>query len=107
MSTINGTSSTLSPPRRRMRRWMWPVAAVILGVAVTVAELLVHLGHRPPSTVALPLRPAGQLSLPGPSSRFDYESLDPDRGLLFIAHLGASQVIEVDIHTNTVVRTIP
>ncbi|MEV3914782.1 hypothetical protein [Streptomyces canus] len=27
--------------------------------------------------------------LPGDGSRFDYESLDAGRGLLFIAHLGA------------------
>lgn len=107
MNTINGTPTTLTPPRWRMRRWMWPLAAVILAVAVAAAALLVHLAHRPPSTVALPLRPAGQISLPGPSSRFDYESLDPERGLLFIAFLGASEVIEVNIRTNTVVRTIP
>jgi len=31
----------------------------------------------------------------------------PERGLLFIAHLGASEVIEVDIRTRQVVRTIP
>ena len=44
---------------------------------------------------------------PGDSSRFDYASLDAGRGLLFIAHLGASQVIEVDVRTQKVVRTIP
>jgi len=46
------------------------------------------------------------LALPGDSSRFDYESLDPGRGLLFIAHLGAGQVIETDIRTSKVVRVI-
>jgi DNA-binding beta-propeller fold protein YncE len=55
----------------------------------------------------LPLRPVGQIVLPGDSSRFDYASLDPGRGLLFIAHLGASEVIEVDLRAQRVVRVIP
>jgi DNA-binding beta-propeller fold protein YncE len=44
--------------------------------------------------------------LPGDNSRFDYASLDPAPGLLFLAHLGASEIIEVDVHTHRVVRTI-
>ncbi len=55
----------------------------------------------------LPLQPVAEIALPGDNSRFDYESLDPQHGLLFIAHLGASEVIEIDIHTQQVVRTIP
>jgi DNA-binding beta-propeller fold protein YncE len=45
--------------------------------------------------------------LPGGNSRFDYASLDSRRGLLFVAHLGASQVLEVNIRTGRVMRTIP
>lgn len=67
--------------------------------------------NRPPrhpgSDSPLPLRPIGEVPLPGDNSRFDYASLDEHRGLLFIAHLGASEVIEVDVHANQVVRTIP
>ena len=55
----------------------------------------------------LPLRSVGEVPLPGDSSRFDYASLDEQRGILFIAHLGASEIVEVDIHANQVVRTIP
>jgi hypothetical protein len=55
----------------------------------------------------LPLRSVGEVALPGDNSRFDYASLDSGRGVLFVAHLGASEVIEVDVHSNTVVRTIP
>lgn len=55
----------------------------------------------------LPLRSVGEVPLPGDNSRFDYASLDEQRGLLFIAHLGASEVVEVDIHADKVVRTIP
>jgi hypothetical protein len=56
--------------------------------------------------MALPLRHVSDLALPGDGSRFDYASLDPARGLLFIAHLGASEVIEADIHAGRIVRTI-
>jgi DNA-binding beta-propeller fold protein YncE len=74
-------------------------------VAVVIAVMLSRDGGQPRKE-ALPLRQVKEIALPGNSSRFDYESLDPDRGLLFIAHLGAGQVIEVDVRTNRVVRTI-
>ena len=44
--------------------------------------------------------------MPGDGSRFDYASLDTGRGLLFVAHVGASEVIEVDVHAHRVMRTI-
>jgi DNA-binding beta-propeller fold protein YncE len=53
------------------------------------------------------LRVITRIPLPGGNSRFDYASLDSRRGLLFVAHLGASQVLEVNIRTDRVVRTIP
>jgi DNA-binding beta-propeller fold protein YncE len=52
------------------------------------------------------LRVVGRIPLPGGNSRFDYASLDPGRGLLFVAHLGASQVIEINVKTDQVVGTI-
>jgi DNA-binding beta-propeller fold protein YncE len=56
---------------------------------------------------ALPLRAVGEITLPEDNSRFDYASLDAQRGLLFIAHLGAGVVVEVDVRADRVVRTIP
>ena len=41
--------------------------------------------------------------LPGDTSRFDYESLDPERHLLFVAHLGASEVLAFDTESRKVV----
>jgi len=78
----------------------------VIAATVTLV-LVVARGGRQPTPVPLGLRPAATIPLPGDSSRFDYASLDAGRGLLFIAHLGAGQVIEVDIHTQKVVRTIP
>jgi hypothetical protein len=84
-----------------------------LSVAVAVVSIVV-IGCSPatshhsssPQAPPLPLRPVGELALPGNNSRFDYASLDSGRGLLFIAHLGAGEVIEVDVHASTVLRTI-
>jgi DNA-binding beta-propeller fold protein YncE len=53
------------------------------------------------------LRLVSEIGLPGDTSRLDYASLDTQRGLLFIAHLGASEVVEVDVRAHRVVRTIP
>ena len=74
--------------------------------AIVAAVILPGLLRTSNAGPALPLRQAGVLALPGGSTRFDYESLDPGRGLLFIAHLGDSQVIETDVRTSRVVRII-
>ena len=81
-------------------KWLAVVVAAIV-VAVACADKSVQ--H---NTSDLPLRPVGEITLPGDNSRFDYASLDTQKGLLFIAHLGASEVIEVDIRAGRVVRTI-
>jgi DNA-binding beta-propeller fold protein YncE len=90
----------------------WQRALVRLAVVLVVASTLVgacsQAGSHPSShSSPLPLQPVGEVALPGDDSRFDYASLDSGRGLLFIAHLGASEIVEVDVHANTVVRTIP
>jgi DNA-binding beta-propeller fold protein YncE len=77
----------------------------LAAVTAVAAVVLASCGHPSPSSGA-PLRQVGQIPLPGDGSRFDYASLDAQRGLLFLAHLGASRVIEVDVHTHQVVRTI-
>jgi DNA-binding beta-propeller fold protein YncE len=79
-----------------------------IGLAVgATAVVTVGLLTPPHRSLPLPLRHVGDVTLPGGSSRFDYAALDAGRGLLFIAHLGAGEVIEVDVHANRVVRTIP
>lgn len=97
---------------RRIRRsspkiWIGITAAlavVVAAIVVIVVRVTDH-GHQP-AAVALPIRQTGTVSLPGDTSRFDYASLDARAGLLFIAHLGASQVVEVDVNAGRVVRTI-
>jgi DNA-binding beta-propeller fold protein YncE len=87
--------------RRGMARLL--IVAAMIAAACTNRTAAQLQGSEPP----LPLRAVGEVSLPGDNSRFDYASLDEQRGLLFIAHLGASEVVEVDVHANRVLRTIP
>jgi DNA-binding beta-propeller fold protein YncE len=76
-------------------------------VVVAVALVVFNRPAQQSSTSTLPLRAAGEVALPGDNSRFDYASLDPGRGLLFVAHLGASEVVEIDVRAHRVMRTIP
>jgi hypothetical protein len=86
----------------RTRTWWLSRVAGVVGVALVA----VGCSSRQAPSSPLPVRVVGEVALPGDGSRFDYASLDADRGLLFIAHLGASEVIEVDVHAHRVVRTI-
>ncbi len=88
------------------RRLLLPVAGAVV-IAAVVVFVISGLGSTLPARVVLPQRITAQIPLPGDGSRFDYASSDDQRGLLFIAHLGASEVIEVDTRTHQVVRTIP
>lgn len=54
----------------------------------------------------MPLSHIADIPLPGRTSRLDYESFDPDRHLLFIAHLGDSEVIVFDTQASRVVARI-
>lgn len=87
------------------RRTLEQLVLVLAMMAAAVA--CSQPSHHDGSTSSLPLRPVTEIPLLGNNSRFDYESLDAGRGLLFIAHLGASEVIEVDVRAGQVVRIIP
>lgn len=96
-------------PKPLLQRQIPPALRMLLLAAVTVltvAACTLSSGVHSPSGPGLPLRQVATLALPGDTSRFDYTSLDPARGWLFIGHLGAGEVIEVDINSHRVVRTI-
>lgn len=93
--------TTKTTPRRRPLAWP-VIAAALIAAACTKTTTPQHNADLP-----LPLHPVAEIGLPGDDSRFDYANLDAPRGLLFIAHLGASEVIEVDVRAGKVVRTIP
>ena len=49
------------------------------------------------STAAAPLGVIADLPLPGSASRFDYQSLEPEAGRLFVSHMGAGRLVVVDV----------
>ena len=51
----------------------------------------------PASTTEAPLRVVADVPLPGSPSRFDYQSLEPASGRLFISHMGAGQLVVLPI----------
>ncbi|PCE32664.1 YncE family protein [Burkholderia ubonensis] len=55
---------------------------------------------------SLPLTHVADVPLPGRPTRLDYASLDPSRNLLFIAHLGDSEVIVFDTLASRVTARI-
>jgi YVTN family beta-propeller protein len=78
-----------------------------VGTGGLIVGVLLQMAARRESGPLLPLRTLADIPLAGGSSRFDYESLDQQRGLLFIAHLGASLVSVFDTHANRIVANIP
>jgi DNA-binding beta-propeller fold protein YncE len=47
------------------------------------------------------------VELPGKAARFDYQSFDPTAGRLWIAHMGAGEVLAFDVRTRQVVARLP
>ncbi len=54
----------------------------------------------------LPLKQLADVPLGGRPTRLDYASLDPDRHLLFIAHLGDGEVVGFDTRAARVIARI-
>ena len=53
------------------------------------------------------LRKVADIPLPGNASRFDYQSLDPSTGRLYISHMGDGHVVVFDIKTRRVLANLP
>ncbi|CAD6529666.1 hypothetical protein ACFQ3P_12195 [Paraburkholderia sabiae] len=85
------------------------VTMFVMHMSLAIAALVVHhdTNAAPKSAAAeLPLTHVADIPLPGRATRLDYESFDPDRHLLFIAHLGDSEVIVYDTQASRVVGRI-
>ena len=76
-------------------------------MALALVAVLTALGATRAGTESgLPLRTIANVPLPGPSNRFDYTSLDPTTGRLWIAHMDAGELLAFDTRRRRVVRTI-
>src|SRR5215471_10778208 len=53
------------------------------------------------------LRPVAELALPGGTTRFDYQSLDPSTGRLYLSHMGDGTVVVFDTKTDKVLANLP
>jgi DNA-binding beta-propeller fold protein YncE len=53
-----------------------------------------------------PLKTVTDIPLPGPAVRFDYQSLDPTTGTLYIAHMNADHLVIFDTGTRKVLANI-
>ena len=53
------------------------------------------------------MRTVADLPLPGSPTRFDYGSLDPSTGHLFLNHMGMGEVVVVDVATRRVLARLP
>jgi len=60
----------------------------------------------PASTAHAPLRAVTDVPLPGSASRFDYQSLEPPSGRLFISHMGAGQLVVFDVRAGKVIGNL-
>src|SRR2546429_15116 len=60
----------------------------------------------PASTAEAPLRVVADVPLPGSASRFDYQSLEPASGRLFISHMGAGQLVVFDVRAGRVIANL-
>src|SRR5438105_12730552 len=60
----------------------------------------------PAATAEGPLRVVADVPLPGSASRFDYQSLEPASGRLFISHMGAGQLVVVDVRAGRVIANL-
>lgn len=78
----------------------------LLFVAVTGVLAAAGCAGGPPGPQSLPWQQVSALDLTGGTGRFDYTALDAPRGLLFLAHMGAGQLVEVDVTHHRVLRTV-
>jgi DNA-binding beta-propeller fold protein YncE len=60
----------------------------------------------PPAARTLPLTPVADLPLPGHSTRFDYQAIDPVNRRLYIAHLGDSSLVVFDLDGQRVIQEV-
>lgn len=77
-------------------------ATAMLAAGCAKGGAAAQRGDAPPVV----LRTVADVPMPGGTVRFDYQSLDDATGRLYIAHMGAGQVIVFDTRSRRVVATI-
>ena len=78
---------------------------VVQALSVLLLLSFVLSQSKSPSRAA-PLKTIADIPLPGPAVRFDYQSLDPTTGRLYIAHMNADHLVVFDTGTRKVLANI-
>jgi DNA-binding beta-propeller fold protein YncE len=81
------------------------------GTCLASAHSMTPRGWSAPAVAASaaargPLRAVGDVPLPGPANRFDYQSVDTERRRLYISHMDAGRVIVFDLDAGRVVAEV-
>src|SRR6516164_4035388 len=79
-----------------------------IGSQCLIAVLLLSNASRQTkkSSDQSPLKTVADVPLPGPAVRFDYQSLDPNAGVLYIAHMNADHLVIFDTANRKVTANI-
>jgi YVTN family beta-propeller protein len=94
-----GRSHPASPPGRSP-------GSVAPTPAASLPEASAPVSPTGSAPSGLPLHTVADVPMPGPPVRFDYQDVDAEHRRLYIAHLGASRVIAVDVEHLTVAGTV-
>ena len=76
------------------------------GTPISATEPLRAGAGTPAVSGSAVLQTVTDIPLPGSASRFDYQSLDPTTDRLYIAHMGAGQLVVFDTAAQKVVDTV-
>src|SRR5262249_20683874 len=106
-----------SPSRQKTRRVIHfspmasdrlrQTAAALVAFAATTLMSSGPVRAAPPATSSLPLEHVADVPLPGGATRFDYQWIDAERRLLYIAHLGDGTLVVFDLDAQRVVGEVP
>src|SRR5438309_5274338 len=75
------------------------------------ATTLTPLGWQSPARSPQPapqqgFRPIATVALPGPANRFDYQSVDPASGRLYINHMNAGHLLVFDLDSGRIAHDV-
>jgi YVTN family beta-propeller protein len=84
----------------------WRTTGFVLALALAVGVGCTSSSSPAPASGRLPLRTLRNVRLPGRTTRFDYQSIDPAQRRLYVAHLGDSAVVVVDLDRLRPIATI-
>ena len=72
---------------------------------IAILTLACHTTAAPPQSSS-PLKTIADIPLPGLAVRFDYQSIDPAQGRLYISHMNADQLVVFDTKQRKVVANL-